>query len=480
MSDVSMTTAVEPDGAPRVAGLDILRGIAILGILFMNINDMGGSLWASFDDVRHLGWTQADQVAWWLREIFADGTARCMLEMLFGVGMVILTDRAAGALETSATDPAGRIRRIGGVLFGEAAVLRGYYWRNFVLFLFGLVHIFILLWPGDILHTYGIAAMVAFLFRRCGPKVLLGIGLTLAMLQLIGGGIGLRMAQQARTEVAQLHAKLDAGQKLTATEIAKVKDQAGRADKRARKKAEDATRIAAEDKARSDVSGTFISWAKAAWTTILFLWGFSDGFGDATFIEWAFVWEAAGTMLIGAALFKWGIIQGSRSRSFYFRATLIAYAIGLTGRAVMAYWVTRFDDYPHMILATGEVTRLATTIGHIGLVYILLGTVAGTKLLKPFEAAGRTALTLYILQTIICLWILYPPFTLGLYGQQGWMGLMLTALAVNALLLWAANRYLRDYAIAPVEWAWRSIIAGRTLPLRKSGKAAIGAQPVAG
>ena len=30
-----MTTAVEPDGAPRVAGLDILRGLAILGILFI-------------------------------------------------------------------------------------------------------------------------------------------------------------------------------------------------------------------------------------------------------------------------------------------------------------------------------------------------------------------------------------------------------------------------------------------------------------
>ncbi|QNA84025.1 DUF418 domain-containing protein [Sphingomonas sp. So64.6b] len=478
MSDGAMTTAVEPDGAPRVAGLDILRGIAILGILFMNINDMGGSLWASFDDIRHLGWTQADQVAWWLREIFADGTARCMLEMLFGVGMVILTDRAASALETSATDPASRIRRIGRALFGEAAVLRGYYWRNFVLFLFGLVHIFILLWPGDILHTYGIAAMVAFLFRRCGPKVLLGIGLTLAMLQLIGGGIGLTMAQQARSEVAQLRAKRDAGQKLTATEIGKVKDQAERADKRAKKKAEDATRIAAEDKARSDATGTSMSWAKAAWTTIFFLWGFSDGIGDAMFLEWAFVWEAAGTMLIGAALFKWGIIQGNRSRSFYQRATLIAYAIGLTGRAVAAYWETQFDDYPHMILATGEVTRLATTIGHIGLVYVLLGTVAGTKLLKPFEAAGRTALTLYILQTIICLWILYPPFALGLYGQQGWMGLMLTALAVNALLLWAANRYLRDYAIAPVEWAWRSIISGRILPLRRGGRTATGTRPV--
>ena len=51
MSDIPMTSAAEPDGAPRIAILDILRGIAILGILFMNINDMGQSLFASFDDV---------------------------------------------------------------------------------------------------------------------------------------------------------------------------------------------------------------------------------------------------------------------------------------------------------------------------------------------------------------------------------------------------------------------------------------------
>ena len=69
MTATVMTTATEPDGAPRVASLDILRGIAIVGILFMNINDMGGSLFASFDDIRHFGWTTQDQIAWWLRAV---------------------------------------------------------------------------------------------------------------------------------------------------------------------------------------------------------------------------------------------------------------------------------------------------------------------------------------------------------------------------------------------------------------------------
>ena len=149
MTAITMTTPAEPDGAPRIAVLDILRGIAILGILFMNINDMGGSLYASFDDIRHFGWTTQDQIAWWLREVIANGTARCMLEMLFGAGMVILTDRAAQ-------------------LAGTRVVMKRYYARNLLLFAFGVVHILVLLWPGDILHTYGLAALIAFLIGTLG------------------------------------------------------------------------------------------------------------------------------------------------------------------------------------------------------------------------------------------------------------------------------------------------------------------------
>lgn len=467
MSEATMTTAAEPDGAPRVASLDILRGVAILGILFMNINDMGGSLWASFGDFRHLGWSRADQVAWWLREIFADGTARCMLEMLFGVGMVILTDRAATALDTAATGSEGVFRAAARVLFGDGVVMRRYYLRNFILFLFGLVHIFILLWPGDILHTYGIAAMVAFLFRRLQPAALLGFGLVMAFGLLFFGGLGLHAEQQSRVEVAQLQARRDAGQTLTAEQAKQVAAQASNEAAQAKGRAEERARVALEDKRRTATTGNFMTWATNAWTTILFLWGRSDGIGRGEFLEPLFVWEAAGTMLIGAALFKWGIIQGQRSRRFYLVMTLAAYAIGLTGRAAAAYLQVQFDAYPHPIVATSEVTRLATTLGHIGLIHLMLGSAPGRTLLRPFEAAGRTALTLYILQSVICLWVIYPPFALGLYGQQGWMALMLTALALNALLLWAANWYLRDHVIAPVEWAWRSIIAGRVLPMRR-------------
>jgi uncharacterized protein len=427
----------EPDGAPRVPVIDILRGLAILGILFMNINDMGQSLTASFDDIRHLGWTRADQIAWWLREIFANGTTRCLLEMLFGVGMVILTDRFASAA-------------------GELAVLRRYYVRNIVLFVFGVIHMYILLWPGDILHSYAMASLVAVLFRSLRARVLIPLGLVFATLQLVGGGLHVVQSRAELAKLPAIEARQAAGQPLTATETQIVKRTAAAAASAARRADQRTRDIAAEDAGRLGTTATWIAAQTQVSLTRFPTWR-----------ELGTVWEAAATMLIGAALFKLGIMQGARSRRFYWGMMLLAYAIAIPLRTLGAWDQTRFDGLPQINWATGEYARLAMTLGHIGAVHLLITTSFGRWLLNPFAAAGRTALTLYIAQTLICLWVFYPPFGFHLYGQQGWMALMLTALAVNAALLWWANRWLRSFKIAPVEWAWRSLIEWRRLPFRK-------------
>lgn len=427
----------EPNGAPRIAVLDILRGVAILGILFMNVNDMGQSFGGP--DIRHFGWGVADQIAWWLRAVLADGTARAMLEMLFGAGMVILTDRiATGAV-------------------GRWSVMRRYYWRNIMLWLFGLVHIFVLLWPGDILHTYGIAALVAFWFRRLRPRWLFAIGLIGATVQFGAAGyFGVYQGFQSRAQVATLTAKKQAGQALTADEAKMLKAATERAAKRAEGKKKHAAEVAKEDIARSSTSA---NWVREQWRKAI---------ERLTGGEIFSIWEAAGTMLIGAALFKLGILQGLRTRAFYIRMTLVSYAIALPLRAWDAYGETRFNDLPQVTWATYEYARLLATLGHVGLLILLANTALGARLLRPFVAAGRTALTLYVLQTIAFLWVLFPPFGLGLYGAFGWMQMMLLCVALNAVLLWAANAYMWHFAIAPVEWAWRSIVEGRVLPWRRA------------
>lgn len=439
MSEEAIARAAQPGGAPRIAVMDILRGIAIIGILFMNINDMGQSLYASSDDIRHLGWGPWDQVAWWLREVLANGTARCLLEMLFGVGMVILTDRFA----TEAS---------------RWSVLRRYYVRNIVLFLFGVIHMYILLWPGDILHSYGLAALVAVFARSWRPRWLLTLGLSLALFQLLGGGyFGYYQSMVRKAEIAAIEQRVQVGQKISAADRLLLKKAAENKAERVKNKATSAAEIAAEDKGRS---GDSWSWVKTQIDVS------QDRF--PAFMEIFVMWEAAGTMLIGAALFKLGIIQGERSRRFYRTMTMIAYGIAIPLRGIGAWEQTSFGEGPNIVWFTSEIARLSMTLGHIGIVHLIIASVPGQRWLRPFEAAGRTALSVYVAQTLITLWVLFPPFGFHLYGKLTWAPLMLTVLAINLALLVLANFYVRYLSIGPVEWAWRSLIEWRRLPWRKA------------
>lgn len=376
--------------------------------------------------------------------MLANGTARCLLEMLFGVGMVILTDRAA--------------TRMGGW-----HVLRAYAFRNLVLFGFGVVHVLVLLWPGDILHTYGIAALIAVLFRRAKPRLMFAVGLSLAVAQLVLAPIIVHTVRSRQEAGAALAVRAHDGLPMVAAERKQLADWRERQAERTKADTEQRTAIAQENRART---GTALTWAQAAWHSIANF--------EKNLAELFAIWESAATMLIGAALYRWGVIQGSRSRRFYAVAVVLGYAFGFAARAALGTAVLRFDHQPTYAFMFNEFSRLATTLAHLSLVNLLLTTALGARLLRPFIAAGRTALSIYIAQTLVCLWVLYPPWGLQLYGRGGWAVLMETAVAVDSALLLGANLWVRHFAIAPVEWAWRSILAGRRLPFGRGKRSAKG------
>ena len=414
-------TSTDPARLPL---LDVARGAAILAILFMNIADMGGSVHGFVGgDPRRFGWSGADRAVWWTREVLVSGAARGMLELLFGAGMAILFDRATS--------------------------VGAYVRRNLVLFGFGVAHVLVLLWPGDILHTYALAALVAMPFRNLPPRLLVTLGLVLAALQLAGTG-GAVAANAARAEAQRIEADLARGRAISPAERRTLATERRRDAAAERARAELDARIAAEDRARS---GDARSWAAALWSVSA--WFLRSGW------ELVFVWEAAGTMLIGVALYRWGVLQGARSSAFYARLMGAGYAVGLPLRLWAA--ADRVEPTGALSLAAGfgEVARIAITLGHLGLLALLVARPA----MRPLAAAGRVALSLYILQTLVCLWAIYPPWGLALYDRQSWAELMGTAALVDAGLLALAVWWTRRFAIGPVEWAWRSIVAGRVLPI---------------
>lgn len=426
-------------GKARVDVLDILRGIAILGIFFMNIPFMGASIAKLFVNVTALGWTLADQASWYAVQIVLEGTQRGLLELLFGAGMMVL---AAKAMTPD----------------GPVAVADLYWRRNLWLLAFGLFDIFGLLWAGDILHVYAIAALFLFPFRKLNPRLLLALGLAYAAFVAVTGGLTYIDRLDLTQRIAAVHDKQAAHAPLTAADKATLQDWDKAVEHRGG--GEEMKQAAAEE-ARGHAGG-YLAYAR---TNI----GFYLSFMFPQLV--ASVAEALCVMMIGVALWKWQVIQGGRSAGFYLALMLICYALAVPMRALAASEWIPLVPTPRTGAFTYEIGRILMSVGHVALVNLAVKSGVGRAILSPFKAAGRTAFSLYFMQQFIGLWILFAPWGVGLWDKLSWSGLYAVVLGVIAFQLVVANLWVRAFAAGPLEWLWRSLAYVKRQPFRN--KAAV-------
>jgi len=417
----------------RIEALDVLRGVAILGILFMNIVPMG------MGDAAMLPWalaeTRADWAYWWFSGLFLQGTQRGLLELLFGAGMVILTARA--------TRPDAPV-----------AIADVYYRRTLFLTVFGLVLGTLLLFPGEILFVYGLAGLALFPLRNLPPRALLLAGSAGLLAITLAMGVP-RYVERARLveTVAAAQAKQAAGAAPSAAEKAALEKWA----ELGKNLKVDEAALAKE---REQRLGGYAS--NLAWSTELYA-RFNSG---AELLRG--VIEAFSVMLIGAALLKLGVLGGDRPARFYLLLMLGGYALGLPLRYAEAAPFVEPTLEPRLGSLTYDLSRLATSLGHVGAVCLLLKSATGARAMRPIAAAGRMAFTTYLGQTLILQWLLFPGFALGLWGRFGLAELGAIALAIGVAQVLFAVAWLRAYRMGPFEWAWRSLTYLERQPMRRS------------
>ncbi|MEO7562136.1 MAG: hypothetical protein ABIT07_06035, partial [Ferruginibacter sp.] len=148
-----MTTAqTQPAPVSDRAGiLDVLRGIAILGIFLNNIFGFTGYGGINEKFKASLPTYPADSILSFLQTVFVEGKFYSLFSLLFGIGfsIILINNQQKG---------------ING--------LRIFYRRLAILVMIGAIHL-LLFWDGDILLLYGIIGMVLPLFRNCSDKTLL-------------------------------------------------------------------------------------------------------------------------------------------------------------------------------------------------------------------------------------------------------------------------------------------------------------------
>jgi uncharacterized protein len=439
---MNATTGLQIDrirGAERIASLDVLRGIAILFILIMNLPWMGGYGFILFD-FRYPTWTAADYWATLFAQTFLEGTQRGLLELLFGAGIMIMARRAMS--------PDGPV---------EVADL--HFRRNLWLCLFGLANAFVLMWYGDILLVYGLAAVFLFPFRKLSPRAQCGAAaLFLAVLVLLSAQ-DYRERTSKLEQVERIQAAQAAGQGISEEDKAKLKERQEQIERRTQLPADNAKakeKIAEADKAHHSSFGAYWGAQFEGWKFLM------------TEFFWVIEAEIVATMLIGMALFQWGIIQGKARRRTYWAMLLLGYGIGIALRG--SFWLERLEFQPggpawQMIVL--DIARLAVTLGHLALIQLILGSLTGRRLLRPFEAAGRIPLTIYLFTSLLMMWVVFAPWAFDLFGAWGQAQMLGFSLLVIAAELVAANLWLRHYDNGPMEWLWKSLAYQRREPFRK-------------
>ena len=190
---------------------------------------------------------------------------------------------------------------------------------------------------------------------------------------------------------------------------------------------------------------------------------YSDAVG--IFLINDFFSRAAGMMLIGVAVYRMGVLDGTRPAAFYRRMTVIGLGVGLPlAAAGLALQVA--SDFSPNIALIGEAPNTIATIpivfGYVGLIS-LWNQRQDTWLHQRIRAAGRMALTNYLTQTIIGITVLRGVFEFDSLGRAQIFGLVL---AIWGLQVTWSKWWLNRFKFGPFEWAWRCATYRKLQPIR--------------
>ena len=166
MSETTNATARPTPGSERITSLDTIRGVAVLGILTMNVVSygLGEGAYFNIDAASPQNWL--DWFIGGFGEVFFDQKFMGLFSMLFGAGIVLFADRAAA-----------KGRRAG--LFSL--------WRNFLLLLIGVAHA--ALWDGDVLIVYAVCSPLLIAMRNLPVRLLSSLGAVGVIVPSIGAAV---------------------------------------------------------------------------------------------------------------------------------------------------------------------------------------------------------------------------------------------------------------------------------------------------
>ena len=299
------------------------------------------------------------------------------------------------------------------LLFCERAEAKGHsstklsLWRNFLLFLIGGFHL--MLWEGDVLTVYAMCAPVLLLCRKRSPRLLICVGTLLYLTPVIVNGYVTSTVDSSLYPEIWENSYIDNP----------TPDQ--------------------------DLIGLGIIY---------------DGFA-----------RALGMMFIGMGLYASGklVEVDSTNRAVSRSIVLVVVGASLSGMGLL--W-TYLNDFSPSAIVDGN---LANTVGTIPMAFGYVGLLmwwnekTNLRIIKRIQALGKTALSNYIGQTVVCLSLV------ALLPEELWSRsiVILVVIFIWWLQLFVSEQWLRRFKFGPLEYVWRCVTYRRLMPFvvtKKKGK----------
>ena len=405
-----MSTDVERAGpitsAERILYIDILRGMALFGILAANMRGFNAPL-DLYGNIRPLFHGRADLIAQGFIDIFIQGKFVTLFSFLFGLGFAVQMTRAAA----------------------RGAKFMSFYPRRLAaLALFGLIH-GLLIWWGDILLTYALSGTMLLFFRNRSQKTVLwwaGSIFTLPILVITG------------VYIAGIFGHGPASHPGKPFDLSTVQPIIA---------------IYSHGSVAQILRENLVVWKHALpsaafsiyalFLFLLGLWVYRSGIIERLGDYKPLLKRVCAVCLpLGIALNVLVVFLQSKPSVEHAR--------------LIEYLATVLDLPAAHVLSAGYASGLA----------VLIQSAAWKRWLTPFAAVGRMALTDYLMQSVVCT-LFYYNYTTGLFGRVGpAMGLIPTVVLYGAQVVFS-NWWLARYRFGPMEWLWRGMTYGKLPSMRR-------------
>ena len=398
-----------PAPTPRILALDALRGVAVIGIVGMNVLAFALPGPAYYNPLSFGGTTSADYWVWLGTFVFIEDKFRTLFAMLFGAGCLILIER------------------------GGEHPWRAHYARMTVLFAIGIVHA-TLLASNDVLRAYALAGLAMPLLAGLSARALLAVGTGLVVVHL---ALGL---------TAFGSAMLDYGRGLPGTDaLLFMERQFGR----------DPAAIAALLEQGREGLGERVLRRSLGIPAQLVTLAASLPLNLAA-------------IALGMGLWKAGMLKGEWHTFHLQRLAAVCALVALPALFGLAAWLVG-AGFPAALAGPVALVISAPFDTLLGVAYAALAMALlgkGAALTRRLAAVGRLSLSNYLMTSVV-LAAIFAPWGLGLFGEVSrWQAFALGLVPVAAMLAWSPL-WVARFGQGPVERLWRA--GARALSYSRKG-----------